>query len=152
MLRFSQPYVTMRRALLVNRVLLAQQTKNRRPVEAIKNLGGNIGVIQNTTYLEFAKRIFPKATPVEFASWEGAIAAVANGEILAAYRDEMEVKKIVLTQPNTALKVQTVALTDTKDLIAAILPWDSEQLLTFVNVVLEGKNFNYNVDELIEKY
>ncbi len=151
-LRFSTPYVNMRRALLVNRVLLAQQTKNRRAVEAIKNLEGKIGVIQNTTYLEFAKKLFPKATPVEFPSWTGAIEAVASGNILAAYRDEMEVKKIVLSQPNTALKVQTVALTDTKDSIAAILPWDSEQLLTFVNVVLDTKNFNYTVDDLIEKY
>ncbi len=152
MLQFSQPYVTMRRALLVNRVLLAQQTKNRRPIEAIKNLEGNIGVIQNTTYLDFAKQIFPNATPVQFSSWEAIIEAVANEKILAAYRDEMEVKKVVLTQPNTALKVQTVALTDTKDSIAAILPWDSEQLLTFVNVVLDTKNFNYTVDDLIEKY
>jgi ABC-type amino acid transport substrate-binding protein len=151
-LRFSQPYVNMRRALLVNRVLLAQQTKNRRPIEAIKNLEGNIGVIQNTTYLHFAKEIFPNATPVQFSSWEAIIEAVANEKILAAYRDEMEVKKVVLTQPNTALKVQTVALTDTKDSIAAILPWDSQQLLTFVNVVLDTKNFNYTVDDLIEKY
>ena len=151
-LQFSTPYVNMRRALLVNRVLLAQQAKNRRPVETIKNLEGKIGVIQNTTYLEFAKKLFPKATPIEFPSWAKAIEAVANGKIVAAHRDEMEIKKIVLSQPNTALKVQTVALTDTKDSIAAILPWDSEQLLTFVNVVLETKNFYYTVDDLIEKY
>ncbi len=151
-MRFSQPYVNMREGLLVNRLQLAQREKNSSTIEAIRNLEGKVGVIQGTQYLLFAKSRFPKATIVEYPSWEEIIQAVVKGEILAGYRDEMEVKKIVLTQPNVALKVKTVALTDTKDSIAVILPWQNHQLLEFVNQLLSTKGLNYSVNDLIDKY
>ncbi|MBE9142816.1 transporter substrate-binding domain-containing protein [Planktothrix mougeotii] len=150
---FSSPYVSMRQGLLVNRLELAKKAQNKRPEEVIQNLDGKLGVIQGTQYaLFFAKTRFPQAQVVEFETWEDVVEAVKTGEVLAAYRDELEVKKIVLAQPDSALDIQTVALTDTKDALAMVLPWDYNHFLAFVNTYLDLNNLNYTVEELINKY
>ncbi len=150
---FSSAYVSMRQGLLVNRLELAKKAQNKRPEEVIQNLDGKLGVIQGTQYaLFFAKTRFPQAEVVEFKTWEDVVEAVKKGEVLAAYRDELEVKKIVLAQPDSALDIQTVALTDTKDALAMVIPWDYNHFLMFVNTYLDINNFNYTVEQLINKY
>lgn len=150
---FSSPYVSMRQGLLVNRLELAKKAQNKRPEEVIQNLDGKLGVIQGTQYaLFFAKTRFPQAQVVEFETWDDVVEAVKTGEVLAAYRDELEVKKIVLAQPDSALDIQTVALTDTKDALAMVIPWDYNHFLAFVNTYLDLNNLNYTVEELINKY
>jgi polar amino acid transport system substrate-binding protein len=151
--RFSQPYVTMRQGLLVNRLQLAKRTSaGLTPEEAIKNLDGKVGVIKGTQYSLFAKRRFPNATVVEFPKWDDAIEAVGKGDILAAFRDELEIKKVVLKQPNFALQVQTVAFSDTTDLLAVIGHWQSSQLIDFVNYDLSLNKLSYTADQLIKRY
>jgi polar amino acid transport system substrate-binding protein len=150
--RFSRPYVTMRQGLLVNRVQLAQQAEGREMVEVIRQLKGTIGVIQGSSYVGFAKQKFPQATVQEFATWSALVNAVMRGQVLAAYRDEVEIKKIVRNQPQSALQFQTIALTDTEDAIAMALPWNSEHLLGFVNQYLDMSKINYTADTLLDAY
>ncbi len=150
---FSLPYVTMRQGLLVNRLELAKKAQNQRPEAVIQNLDGKLGVIKGTQYaLVFAKRKFPNAEIVEFPTWDDVVAAVKSGKILAAYRDELEVKKVLLQKPDVALDIQTVALTDTKDLLSVVIHRDHNNLQNFVNTYLEINSFNYSVDQLIDKY
>jgi polar amino acid transport system substrate-binding protein len=150
--RFSQPYLKMRQGLLVNRLQIAQQTEGRNMTEVIRNLQGKIGVIRGSSYVGFTQKKFPQATIVEFPTWDDAVKAVIRGDVLATYRDELEVKKIVLSQPNTALTLQTIALSDTQDAIAVALPWDSQQLLAYVNQYLDMTNINYTADSLLQEY
>jgi polar amino acid transport system substrate-binding protein len=150
--RFSRPYLTMRQGLLVNRLQIAQQTNGQTVSQVIRDLHGKIGVIKGSSYVGFTQQKFPKATIVEYASWSAVMNAVIQGDILAAYRDELEVKKIVLSQPDTALQLQTIALTDTQDAIAIALPWDSGQLLAFVEQYLDMMQINYTADQLLEEY
>jgi polar amino acid transport system substrate-binding protein len=151
--KFSQPYVIMRQGLLVNRLQLAKRTSaGLTPEEAIKKLDGKVGVIKGTQYSIFAKKRFPKATVVEYPKWDDAIDAVGKGDILAAFRDELEIKKVVLKQPNFALQVQTVAFSDTNDLLAVIGHWQSSQLIDFVNYDLSLNKLSYTADQLIKRY
>lgn len=150
--RFSQPYVTMRQGLLVNRLQLVQQANGRSVTEVIRNLEGKIGVIQGSSYVGFTQKRFPKAQVVEFSSWSAAVDAVMRGEVLAAYRDELEVKKVVFSKPDAALQLQTIALTDTEDSIAIALPWDSLHLLAFVNQTLDMMHINDTADSLLQAY
>ena len=76
--RFSHPYLQMRQGLLVNRLLLAQQTTNENVVEAIRQLTGDVGVITGSSYVGFLQQRFPKATIVELESWENIVAAVSS--------------------------------------------------------------------------
>nr|WP_256386690.1 transporter substrate-binding domain-containing protein [Hydrocoleum sp. CS-953] len=149
---FSHPYVTMRQGLLLNRVQLTKAAKNKEAVEFLRDFEGRIGVINGSSYEGFAKQKFPKATIVRYSSWEDIIQGAIKGDILAAYRDELEVKKIIINQPNVALNFQTVALKDTQDPIAIALPWSSSHLLEFVNLYLEITNTDYTVKGLLSEY
>ncbi len=151
--RFSRPYVQMRRGLLVHRVQLARQTGSGNPIDTIKNLQGKLGAIQGTQYaLIFAKKMFPQAEVVTFPDWEATVAALKKGEILAAFRDELEVKKVLLKQPDASLIVQSVAFTDTQDLLAAVLHWEDTHLLAVVNQFLDYAQIRFSVDDIIKAY
>ncbi|MEM8502357.1 MAG: transporter substrate-binding domain-containing protein [Cyanobacteria bacterium P01_D01_bin.1] len=150
--RFSEPYLNLRQGLLVNRVALAEAAHGEDMAKMIRNLEGKIGVIKGSSYAGFAKQRFPRATVISYPNWKEVVEAVTKGDVLAAYRDELEVKKIVLSQPDAALKFQTIALTDTHDPLAVVLPWDSKHLLSFVNQYLESSELNYTTDTLLEEY
>ncbi|MEM9264297.1 MAG: transporter substrate-binding domain-containing protein [Cyanobacteria bacterium P01_F01_bin.13] len=151
--RFSRPYVTMRQGLLANRLqLAAQQNQGSQLIDAIRNFNGNVGVIEGSSYVGFIKQKFPKATIKEYPIWDDIVEAVISGDIQAAYRDELEVKKIVLKNPDASLRLQTIALTDTQDQIAMALPWDSRHLQDFVNQYLDTFNLDYNADAVLDEY
>ena len=150
--RFSQPYVTMRQGLLVNRLQLAKQSEGNQIIEAIRNFDGNIGVIQGSSYVGFIKQKFPKATIQEYPIWDDIVAAVIDGDIQVAYRDELEVKKVIFKNPDAALRLQTIALTDTQDQIAMALPWDSQNLQALVNQYLDTFNLSYTADDVLDEY
>ncbi|MGD1951081.1 MAG: substrate-binding periplasmic protein [Leptolyngbyaceae cyanobacterium] len=149
---FSHPYVTMRQGLLVNRLQLAQQTDGNHIIEAIRNFNGNVGVIEGSSYGSFIKQKFPAATIQEYPTWDDIVAAVVNGDIQAAYRDELEIKKVILKNPDAALRLQTIALTDTQDKIAMALPWDSHNLQAFVNQYLDTFKLDYTADDVLGEY
>ena len=150
--RFSRPYVSMRQGFIANRLQLAQQTQDSGMIQAIRNFQGKVGVIKSSSYVGFLTEKFPNATIVEYASWNEIVDAVINGDVQAAYRDELEVKKIIRQNPDAALRLQTIALTDTKDQIAMALPWDSSHLQVFVNQYLDTLELNYNADLVLDEY
>ncbi|WP_071518577.1 transporter substrate-binding domain-containing protein [Geitlerinema sp. PCC 9228] len=151
--RFSQPYIRMRQGLLVNRLQLERAAKNQNKAELIQSLAGQkIGVIQNSQFVRYAKNWFPEASIEEFPTWDEVVAAARKGEIMAAFRDEIEVKKIILNRPQESLAFTTVAFTDTQDLIAIALPWNYTHLWNFVNTYLTHQNIDYTADEFIDKY
>ena len=149
---FSHPYVTMRQGLLVNRLQLAQQTDGNHIIEAIRNFNGNVGVIEGSSYGSFIKQKFPAATIQEYPTWDDIVKAVVKGDIQAAYRDELEIKKVILKNPDAALRLQTIALTDTQDQIAMAIPWDSHNLQAFVNQYLDTFKLDYTADDVLGEY
>ena len=150
--RFSTPYINLRQGLLLNRLQLAQDSHGEDMTAMVRSLKGKIGVIEDSSYARFAAQNFPQATVVSYPDWASVVEAVTTGEILGAYRDELEVKKIVLTRPDVALQLQTISLTDTKDSLSVVLPWDSEHLLSFVNQYLETADLVDTTDRLLETY
>ncbi|MEM9164403.1 MAG: transporter substrate-binding domain-containing protein, partial [Cyanobacteria bacterium P01_F01_bin.4] len=142
----------MRQGLLINRLQLAQQTQGNQFIKAIRNFDGKVGVIEGSSYVGFIKQKFPKATIEEYPNWDDTVEAVMRGDVQAAYRDELEVKKEILKNPDAALRLQTIALTDTKDQIAMALPWDSSHLQAFVNQYLDTFNLDYTADLVLDEY
>ena len=149
---FSRPYLTMRQGLLINRVQFTQQSKGKNVAETLRTLEGKVGVIRGSSYVGFVKQKFPQATVAEFSTWPEVVKAVTQGDVLAAYRDELEVKKIVRNNPDAALQFQTVALTDTQDPLSVVLPWDSRTLQSFVDQYLEVMHPQDTVDTLLDRY
>jgi polar amino acid transport system substrate-binding protein len=149
---FTDPYIILRQGLLVDRLKIARIKEDEDPIEFITHLRGDIGVIASSSYVEFAQRMFPKATIKEFGTWEDVIAALEKGDILAAFRDELEIKKIIRAKPHISLDVQTVIFKDTKDPIAMAVSRDNTLFLYWLNEYLEVRDFNLDADKLLSEY
>jgi len=139
MVRFSQPYLTLNHALIINRVAFAKLASNMRVEDAIRQYSGSLGVISRSSFADFAKRNFPKAKVIEYPNWKEVLKAVSTGEVMAAYRDEFEVKRLFKETPSAALTLRTVTLKDLEDTLGIAVGVNDATLLAFVNLLLTQK-------------
>jgi len=150
---FSRPYIVFHQALILNRLELAKKAPTTDDViDFIKNFTGKVGVIEGSSYVAYAKNNFPHATVVQFPTWDKVVDAVFDGSILAGYRDEMEIKKIIRSRADASLKVKTVVLKDTEDSIAIAVAPANTHLLYWINLLLDSLNLDLNADKLLERY
>ncbi len=149
---FTDPYVTLPHALLVNRLRFAQISGGKPVVEVMQNYSDTIGVIANSSFVGFAKTYFPKAKLVEFETWDQVVDAVAKGKVTTAYRDAFEVKRIFKVKPDLVLTVRSVMIEDIQDTIGIAVNGNSYLLLNFLNLFLEQKNLKYTAEQILTKY
>ncbi len=149
---FTKPYMILRQGLLINRLKMAQTRNDDDLIEFITNLRGTIGVIAASSYVDFARHMFPSATVKEFESWEEIISALEKGFILAAFRDELEIKKLIRARPGLSLKVQSVVFKDATDPIAMAVSWDNPYLVYWLNEYLDKRNLDLDADKLLREY
>lgn len=150
---FTDPYVVFHQALIFNRLELAKRAPtNDDVVEFIKNFTGKIGVLADSSYVAYAKQNFPNASVIQYKNWDDIVNAVFDGSILAGYRDELEIKKIIRSRPDASLKVKTVVLKDTEDDIAIAVNAESTHLLYYLNLVLANLNMDLTADKILDMY
>ncbi len=149
---FTNPYIVLRKGLLINRLKLAQSKKGKSTTTFIKSIRGDIGVIAGSSYVGFGKKMFPKAKIIEYPQWEDITDAVMKSEIIAGFRDELEIKKIIKSASDQSIKLQSVVFKDTKDPIAIAVSTDAPHLLFWLNQYLESLNSNMTADKLLIKF
>lgn len=137
--RFSEPYAASRHALLLNRVLLARHAQGRELKSVIRDFDGTLGVIQGSSFFERAARSFPHAKVVAYRGWDELISGLIRGEVMAVYRDEAEMLRLMQQRPDLSLTLRMVAFTDTQDTLSVVLPYRSEHLLALVNLYLSQR-------------
>ncbi|GGE12595.1 ABC transporter substrate-binding protein [Aureimonas endophytica] len=150
--QFTTPSINLRHALLVNRAALAQR-HGEGDVKAMLNrdFDGRLGVIANSSYAETAKHIFTRATLREFANWDEVVEAVNRGAVDLAYRDELEVKKLMRLRPDLHLNLGSTLITDIRDSIAFAVPGRSAQLLSVLNIMLAQRQ-QFDANQLLDQY
>jgi len=149
---FSDPYVRLKNALMFNRLNLAQKSQGQDLGDYIRNFNGDLGVIENSSFANFAKLRFPKANLVPFKTWGEVVDATIAGKIDAAYRDEFEVRRIAEDRPETSISLRTVTIADARDAIAVAVPWNAPRLLAMVNQVIDDRPTELNADDVIALY
>jgi polar amino acid transport system substrate-binding protein len=150
--RFTEPYLEMHRALLVNREFALKNKIEEYPVDYLKKNKVSIGVKSNTSYVSFAKELFPNARLVTMPEWNDAVGMLVQGKIDAAMYDELEVKKLLKKNPDISLYASVYILKDQKDLISMAVPYKSTQLLSWINWFMKYQNIETNVNALIKNY
>lgn len=149
---FSNPYITLPHALLINRLKFAQIAEGRSVLEVMQTYSDTIGVIANSSFVGYAKTYFPRAKFVEFVTWNELVDAVTRGKVTAAYRDAFEVKRVFKVNPDLVLTVRSVMIEDVKDTIGIAVNSNSLLLLNFLNLYLEQKNIKYTSEQILTKY
>ena len=149
--KFSTPYMTFRQGILFNRLQLAKVASEDSVNQFVRNYTGTIGVIAKSSYANYAKENFPKATTTEYPSWNAAVDALTRGEVLSVYRDELEIKRVLASVPNSALLFKPIYFRDLTDPIAIAVKSSNTQLLYWVNIFLESQP-KMTADQVLEKY
>ena len=152
MVRFTKPYVTFRHAMLFNRLRLAQHTSEEALPQLLRGLKGNVGVIGQSSYEGFLSQYFPSATAVSFKSWDEAVAAVFAGQVLAVYRDELEIQKINQSRKDASLTLKTVIYKDMKDYIAMAVAWNRPHLAAWLDIYLDSFATDQRATDIIRTY
>ena len=151
--RFTDSYISLYKALVINRLELAKKMRAQENVlEALNETGIKIGVVEGTAYVGFAEEEFPNATIVKYRNWEMAIKDVSDGKILAVFGDDIDVKKWNRSHPETGLYIQTIILKDKEDPLAFAVHWEDEHLLSWLNVFLQTLINDGTHDRLLKKY
>jgi polar amino acid transport system substrate-binding protein len=150
---FSNPYLNFRQALLLNRLSLAKsQSTGQTTDQVVKDFQGKIGVYAGSVYVQYASKTFPKATIVEFTNWEDAIDAVVSGQVTALFRDELEVRSVVLKKPELSIKLRTVVLTDTRDTKGIVTASGKHFLLDYTNLFLDTQYKQLDANHILNDY
>ena len=150
--RFSDPYIKLKQAMIINRLWLSQNSQGREVHEVLRTFNGKISFIKNSSYDTFARINFPKAVYTPEESWDTIINNVTNGAIAAGYRDEFEIKKISFEKPEAAITTKTVTISDSIDNIAVAVNPNSPQLLSIVNYVIRNEYSNIDTKKLMDRY
>lgn len=120
---FSEPYFTLNQAILLNRMQYAKVKSNKAdPMQLLTSSNVKIGALSGISYIEFARELFLEAEVIPFKSKEDMIQAVLRGDIMAAFYDEVELKRYVNDHPEALLDVQLITIDDRKDALAIAIP------------------------------
>ena len=148
--RFSNPYLVMKHALIINRVEFAKIARDQPLPQVIRGFTGSIGVLANSSWVDAAARNFPQAKIVPVSSWAEAVKSVQRGDLVAAYRDEFEIRRILRADPGASLILRTVTLKDLDDPLAIAVGVNDATLLAFVNLYLSQRRDALTVDSVLD--
>jgi polar amino acid transport system substrate-binding protein len=131
--RFSEPYVTLRHAMLFNRMTIAHAAAGRPPSAVLQKYRGRLAVIAGSAYVDFARRNFPVATVVEARNWDEAIENLLGGRVDALYRDEFEIRRVLKNKPALNVQFGSAAIVDQYALLSIAICDTCSKLQQFVN-------------------
>ncbi|WP_292372465.1 ABC transporter substrate-binding protein [Mesorhizobium sp.] len=151
---YSRPYAMLHQGLLANRLNLARITQGKPPEQIIRDFSGDLGVIEGSSFASYAATTFPHARIRRFAGWNTVVDAIRSGTIDMAYRDDFEIKKLMVDDPSMTVVARSITLTDKVDTIAVGVRPDNPHLAAFVDLYLDlarGQQV-LNTDEIIARY
>ena len=149
--QFSTPYMHLEHSLLINRLAFSPAARDQSVSQAVRNFTGTIGVLGGSAWEEFARRNFAKATVVPYPTWTSAVDAVKKGDVVAAYRDAIEVRMIMKADPSFALTMRTVSFSDLHSSLCVMVGSRDFSLLSLVNEVIANQTEHLTVSHLLKK-
>lgn len=151
---YTKPYAVFRKAMLVNRLIYAG-IKRQRNAESLKDLfskpDAKMGVVKKSSYIDFAKNLFPQASIQETETWDQSLKLLQEGKLLAIFRDEIETRKFLLSRPDANLKLLSLIIKSQEDSIRMIIPRNRLHFLLWINGFLETNQIKYDANLILEK-
>ena len=149
---YSRPYLIVNRAVLLNRIAMIDKGNNTLN-KVLNNMRSKIAVLQNTSYVTFAKDLLPNAQIDGETEWEnGAIKKLISGEVIALIRDAFVIKSLIRAKPELLLNFVPIALKDQYDSISAITSVKAHALISYIDKFLENEYKILSVSEVLNTY
>lgn len=86
-----------------------------------------------------------------YSTWAKAVEAVKQGEAVAAYRDTIEVRTIMQSDPVLALTLRTVSFSDLESFLCVMVGPRDFVLQSFVNEIIASRAEKFTVNGLLKK-
>jgi ABC-type amino acid transport substrate-binding protein len=147
--RFSDPYITLRHALLFERASVAARSNGRPPDEVLRQFLGRIGAIRASAYVDFGRQNFPDAQIVEMANWNAAIEELIGRRLDAIYRDEFEIRRVLKNRPALNVHFGTAIITDQKAFLSVAICDTCAKLQEFINYHLAQTQGTFSLPGLL---
>lgn len=148
---FSAPYMRLEHALLINRMAFAGFSRDKSLTQAVRGFTGTIGVLAGSSWEEFALRNFGKAKIVPYPTWALTVDAVKKGEVVAAYRDAIEIKTVMRGDPSLALTLRTVTFSDLESVLCIVIGPQDSVLQSFVSEIVVNSPEKLTVEMLLKR-
>jgi polar amino acid transport system substrate-binding protein len=147
--RFSNPYLTLRQALLFDRASIGQKAAGRAPEEELRKFSGTLGVTAKSEYVDFARRNFADARITEHQTWEDSVESLVNSRVDAIYGDEFEVRRALKKNPSLNVRFGSAAFTDVNSFLSVAICASCDRLQEFVNYQIAENRVPFSVGRLL---
>jgi ABC-type amino acid transport substrate-binding protein len=148
---FTNAYILFPHSLIVNRVELAKLGNGATAEQTLQNYQGTIGILAGSAQEEFAIQNFPKSKVVRFTTWDQAVAAVTEGKVVCAYRNEFYIRKILKTNPSLALILRAISFNDLTDHMSIAVSHDNKILKELLNQFVSQRSGQLNIDSVLRQ-
>jgi len=137
-LGFTQSYATLHTGVLIDRLFAFGAARGKSILAICNHPDTRVGVKSGTSYVEFARELFPKARLVLYPDFEPMLKAVLSGEVNGIYDEEPNVVQRLLLDPRLALRLRFVLVPDKLDRIGIAVAPENTTMLAFLNLLLDG--------------
>ena len=149
LVRFSDPYLTLRHALLYARASVAARSKGRPPDEVLREFRGRIGAIRGSAYVDFGRRNFPHSELVEMTTWNEAIEELSGARVDAIYRDEFEIRRVLKSRPTLNVHFGAAIITDQRAFLSVAICESCTRLQELINYHLIQTQGTFTLEKLL---
>ncbi|HEU5138567.1 MAG TPA: ABC transporter substrate-binding protein [Bacillales bacterium] len=134
---FTDPYLELHKALLINRLLLAKKSlEDSDLLEQLEAMDFKIAVKAGTSYVGYAKSLFPKADIIQYNENQNIMDAAYNDKVLAAFYDEFAVEQYLKNHPGKSLRLKMETMDHNIDYLAFAVNNENPHLLSWLNSYL----------------
>jgi len=136
---FSEPYITVHPALLVNRLHEANTGKRNTLDQLLRKPENPIGVMGGSVYERYAREFFPGARVIPYPDWVSLKEAVVKGEVFAVFQSEALLNIIITEEPELYITLRKVELKGREDYLSCAIPVTHVHFLKWVNTLIAGR-------------
>jgi polar amino acid transport system substrate-binding protein len=147
--RFSEPYMTLRHALLYNRTMVAQEAAGGRPDDVLREFRGKIGIVAASPFVRFADRNFALATVIEFDTWKDALDGLRKREVDVLYNNEFEVRRVLMENPALHVEYGAAIMKDKLAFLAIAICDSCVKLQEFINFFMAQNQSTFAINTLL---
>ncbi|MBI9079480.1 MAG: amino acid ABC transporter substrate-binding protein [Pseudodesulfovibrio sp.] len=151
--RFTKPYLVFHQGLALNKKFITtNKIRKESPIADLKGMKFKVGARISTSYVEYARNLFPKAEIIE-GGWDDLVEMLLKGEIDGLMRDEFTLMSLIRERPDIALHLNVYRIKDRTDPIAIATPQGDSMLQYWLDLYIAANHQEpLTSDALIAKY
>ena len=149
---FTDPYIKLHHGFIINRLKTASKARGDKKIEWLNNKNIQIGTIERSAYVQFAKHDYPMARLILYKKWETMVSEVLNGNIDAGFYDDNQIARWIKNHPEKMLYLESKSLKAKEDPIAIAVHWEDRHLLGWLNQYIDTITRDGTLDRLKKKY